>query len=556
MWDALDANVHAWLRLATLVIGSLEACFVVVDLLTTPPRWALQVAAADLALAACCFAAYYALRRGAIQQRHAHPIAAALALLISLDTVHDAWVLQDPQQTTYLILVVLGAGSIFLSARWLYVVVAGTLAGWSAVALAHPAITWTTFGFALAASCVLSILIHAVRYKAFERMEALRTAGAESEDRYKRLVEGAPDGFLVISGLEILYANPAAARMFGVPSAAQLQGVNALTLVHPEDRALVDRRTAAVQKGVTTDPVEIRCLRRDGSVINVDVIGQPITYLGRPADQTVIRDVTDRRRAEAERQVARERLAEISRLKELDRVKTQFVNTISHELRTPLTPIRIQLHLLKGSKDTRSMSKAASMLERNVTRLSGLVDELLEVASIQAGTLKLAKVHVDLGATVAQALDSYVDVAREKQIELRATLGKDVPVFADPKRIQQIVYNLLGNAFKFTAPGGSIALDVRREGANALVSVRDSGAGMAADDVARLFEPFTQVHDPMEKTNAGTGLGLYICRGIVEGHGGRIWAESDGPGKGSCFSFTVPLETTQLSAPSTVRSSR
>jgi signal transduction histidine kinase len=105
------------------------------------------------------------------------------------------------------------------------------------------------------------------------------------------------------------------------------------------------------------------------------------------------------------------------------------------------------------------------------------------------------------------------------------------------------MYNLLGNSFKFTNKGGSIIVDVHREDANAIVSVQDTGSGLTPDDVGRLFEPFSQVHDVMEKTNAGTGLGLYICRGIVEGHGGKIWVESEGKGKGSRFAFNIPLQT-------------
>ena len=560
---ALDANVYQALPLATLVIGALEAFFVLIDLLVTPPAWALPVALADAGLAGAFFVVYYLTRRGILKVEHAHPAAAALALCIIVNVLFDTYVLADPQQTTYLILIVLGAASIFLSHRWLYAVAAATMAGWIVVAAQRPEINWTTFGFALFASCVLSVLVHTVRYSTFERMESLRLADAgrkeqleiresalesavkalqESEERYKRLVEGAPDGFLVIAGDRILYANPTAVRMFGAASAIELEGIDPMRLVHHEHAEFVRRRVRTVEMGSATEPAEIKCVRLDGSTFDVEVIGQPITYLGQPADQTVIRDITDRKRAESERTVARERLAEIRRLKEMDRVKTQFVNTISHELRTPLTPIKVQLHIMKGAKDATTMKKATEVLERNVMRLAGLVDELLEVARIQAGTLRLARTYTDLGQTIQQALDSYVDVARANDIELVQRVEPDVVVLADPKRVQQVMYNLLGNAFKFTDKGGRIEVELRRVDGNAVVTVRDTGAGMDADDINRLFEPFSQIHDPMQKTNAGTGLGLYICRGIVEGHGGKIWAESDGPGKGSTFAFYIPLE--------------
>ena len=568
--QAVDANVYAGLRLATLVIGGLLTFFVFADILTTPAPWAPQVAMVDALAAGAFFTAYYLIRRGVLEPHHAHPTAGVLALIVAAGTLHDTYVLGDPEQTTYLILIVLGAGSIFLSHRWLYAVAGFTMVGWIGVAAQRPDIVWTTFGFALFAACVLSVLVHTMRHNAFQRMEAMRLAEAgrkeqleiresalesavralqESEERYKRLVEGAPDGFLVIAGARILYANPTAIRMFGAKSSAELEGIDPIRLVHEEHSDLVRKRVALVEAGTTTEPAEIKCVRLDGTTFDVEVIGQPITFLGQPADQTVIRDITDRKRAESERNVARERLAEIRRLKEMDRVKTQFVNTISHELRTPLTPIKVQLHIMKGAKDAAAMMKARDVLERNVGRLAGLVDELLEVARIQAGTLRLAKTYVDLGQAVQQALDSYVDVARSNQLELSQKVEDGLITLADAKRLQQVMYNLLGNAFKFTEAGGRIDVVVRRDGDNALVSVSDDGAGMEAEDIARLFEPFSQVHDPMQKTNAGTGLGLYICRGIVEGHGGKIWAESDGRGKGSRFVFTIPLETPTATVP-------
>jgi PAS domain S-box-containing protein len=560
---ALDAHVHEGFGLACAVLAGLLAFFALSDLIVTPAQFALQVAAFDLAVALVFAFVHVAYRRKLFTPARTHLIATAVCLFLALDILHDTYVLADPQQTTYLMLVVVGAGSIFLSIRWLYVVVAASFSGWILVAGAHPQVDWTTFGFSLFAACVLGVLIHVVRYNTFERLEALRLAEhgrkeqleireqalesavealQESEERYRRLVEGAPDAMLVIADERILYANPAAARLFGAETPAQLQGIAARELVHPDFAEMIVERSRIVQSGRPTEFTEIRCMRLDGTPVDVEVIGQPITFLGRPADQTVIRDITDRKRAEADRRVASQRLAEISRLKEMDRVKTQFVNTISHELRTPLTPIKVQLHILKGTRDAEQAKKATEVLDRNVGRLSSIVDELLEVARIQAGTLKLAKTYVDLSQNVQQALDSYVDVARQSGIELQMRVEPDLNVVADPKRLQQVMYNLLGNAFKFTEKGGRIAVEVRRDGANALVSVADSGAGLAADDIARLFEPFSQVHDPMEKTNAGTGLGLYICRGIVEGHGGRIWAESEGAGKGARFAFVIPLE--------------
>ncbi|HUR68875.1 MAG TPA: PAS domain-containing sensor histidine kinase [Candidatus Thermoplasmatota archaeon] len=560
---ALDASVHDGLRLASGVIAALLGFFVLVDLLVTPPRWAIEVALVDLASAFVCLGLFFLLRRPTWPPRRAHLVGTILAGTVAAGSLYDTYLLGDPQQTTYLMLVVVGAGAVFLNIRWLYGLVGGTLAGWVLVAASHPEVDWTTFGFALFAASVLSVLIHVLRYTTFERMEGLRIAEAgrkeqleiresalesavealqASEERYRRLVDGAPDAFLVHSGGKVVYANIAAVRLFGATTAQDLLGRDVFSFVHPEFLDAVKARNAIVEREQrATEPMEMQVLRLDGTKLDVEARDQPIMYLGSHADQTVLRDITDRKRADLEERVASQRLAEISRLKEMDQVKTQFVNTISHELRTPLTPIKVQLHILKNAKDAAAARRSQEVIERNVGRLSSLVDELLEVARIQAGTLKLAKTYIELDQVVGQALESFTDVARQNGIELAVKLEGGLTVLGDAKRVQQVMYNLLGNSFKFTDKGGHIVVEARREGPNALVFVRDSGSGIDPEDLKRLFEPFSQLHDTMEKTNAGTGLGLYICRGIVEGHGGRIWAESDGKGQGARFVFTVPL---------------
>jgi signal transduction histidine kinase len=291
------------------------------------------------------------------------------------------------------------------------------------------------------------------------------------------------------------------------------------------------------------DMREMRIKRLDGQDLDVEMIGQPISYMGKTADQTIIRDITDRKRAQEEQRVALDRLGEIARLKEMDRMKTQFVNTLSHELRTPLTPIKVQLHLLKtahASGDVERQKKATEMLDRNVLRMGSLIDELLEVARLQTGNLKLDLGDVDLEATLSETLESFRDVAKQNGVDVQMKLEHGVHVEADERRLTQVMYNLLNNALKFTPNGGRIIVDAHEEQGKAIVSVTDTGMGIKPEDIQRLFEPFSQVHDTMQKTNAGTGLGLYICKGIVEGHGGNIKCESPGPGKGTTFKFELP----------------
>lgn len=232
------------------------------------------------------------------------------------------------------------------------------------------------------------------------------------------------------------------------------------------------------------------------------------------------------------------------RLLELDELKTQFLNNAAHELRTPLTPIKTQMHILKnaewGGLNDRQQ-RAISMMDRNIERLNLLVQDLLEVARLQAGRLKLDRRPMDLSLLAHEAVESFGDPARQAGIRLDLRTGPPLMVDADPKRLIQVMFNLLSNALKFTPTGGQISVELTCDETDAIVRVRDTGRGMKAEDIGKLFNPFSQIADGSEVTQPGSGLGLFICRGILEQHGGRVWAESPGPGQGSVFTFALPL---------------
>lgn len=561
--SALDRIVADGVPFVAGILGLLLGVFAVADWVIYPPAARPFISIVDAATAVAYLGVFFLTRGPGLIAKHANPTAFVMSLLILANVSHDLIILGDPSQTLYLILLVAGAGTILLSTRWLLAILILTMSTWLVIAAIRPA-DWVTFGFALFAANVLAFIIHGLRVRTYRRLEVLRLvaekAGAErdlreqalesavqaaweSEERYRRLVEQAPDAFLVHSDGKIAYANAAAVRLFGASAPDDLLGRDILELAHPDYKDVARRRIHQIEKeGKPTEVMEMKVIRMDGGVVDVEVMGQPIQFLGRPADQTVIRDITDRQRAQEERRLAEGRLAEIARLKEMDRMKTQFVNTLSHELRTPLTPIKVQLHLLKTAAQTGDLSrhrKATEMIERNFGRLSGLVDELLEVARLQAGNLKLDTAPLRLDATIAETLESFTDVAKASGVEVVAKLAP-VTVDGDPKRLSQVLYNLLNNALKFTPKGGRIVVEAQTQDGRAIVRVTDTGIGLRSDDIARLFEPFSQVHDTMQKTNAGTGLGLYICKGIVEGHAGRIWAESPGLGKGATFAFEMP----------------
>lgn len=248
-------------------------------------------------------------------------------------------------------------------------------------------------------------------------------------------------------------------------------------------------------------------------------------------------------RARVRREVLLAREMELARLNEIVAFKTQFLNTAAHELSTPLTPVRLQLHVLKrGSRGewTDAQRKSVDIVERNVDRLARLVGETLDAARFQSGRLGIVQGPVDLAALVREAGELFAEAAAQDGVAIDVDAAGPLPVVCDAGRINQVLVNLVSNALKFTPRGGSVSLRARREGEAVVVSVADTGIGLEAAQIERLFAPFSQVHDPMTNTRVGSGLGLYISRGIVELHGGRIGIASPGPGKGTTVTFTLP----------------
>lgn len=231
------------------------------------------------------------------------------------------------------------------------------------------------------------------------------------------------------------------------------------------------------------------------------------------------------------------------RLQELDGLKSNFINAITHDLKTPLTAILGFSELLEDevagplAPDYRGY---VQQIERATRRLEGMVNDLLEFARMDAGTFQLRLERADLSGVSGEVVESLRPLAEEAGIRLvLEAQAEPVSLVLDAARIQRVLTNLIGNALKFTPAGGTIRVAVRREANGARVEVADTGAGIAPEDLPRLFERFSQLEAGKQK--GGTGLGLSICKALVEAHGGQIGVASE-PGEGSCFWFTLPLK--------------
>lgn len=331
-----------------------------------------------------------------------------------------------------------------------------------------------------------------------------------------------------------------------------------LGYVHPDDCA---RFHGAIQASLASGKAfehEYRFVRADGSHGWVHARGEVLPGPGGSGPPTLrgyCQDITERKAAERVRDEALQRIADLERLKEIHTFTTRFLNMAAHELATPLTPIKLQLYLMEKRllrvKDA-ELHASHRVLARSFDRLARLVNDLLDASRLHAAKLGLRREAADLNQIAQDAVNVYEPAAKEAGVGLDAHYAALEPVDADVHRISQVLVNLLSNALKFTPRGGRVHVETVPSGDSAAVMVHDTGTGLAGPQIERLFQPFSQVHEAVAPA-AGTGLGLYIARGIVELHGGRIWVESPGPGQGSTFGFTVPFASiaprAQVAAP-------
>jgi signal transduction histidine kinase/DNA-binding response OmpR family regulator len=245
----------------------------------------------------------------------------------------------------------------------------------------------------------------------------------------------------------------------------------------------------------------------------------------------------------ANQELARARAA----AEEARQLKSEFAANISHELRTPLNLIigfsEILVSLPGGSAQSALSPEARAdvdVIHRNARHLSNLIDDVLDLSQVDAGRMGLTKERVSLSAIVNEAISAVARLFEARGLTLRSEVADDLPMlFVDRTRIRQVLINLLNNASRFT-PAGGATISAGQSGANLIVSVVDTGVGIAPEDIPKVFEEFRQIDGSTRRPHDGSGLGLAICQRFVEMHGGAIWAESQ-PGQGTMFSFTLPL---------------
>jgi PAS domain S-box-containing protein len=373
-----------------------------------------------------------------------------------------------------------------------------------------------------------------------------RTEGVRRGDVF----EMAPIALLIADRAGVIRdANSAAGKLLGAEP-RRLRGWPLAGLAESEHasvlRELVDRATSG-----SSVEGELRLRRLRGAAFDGAVTcgplegGSELLFSARPtaAPRTLHEDAAALARAlrDKEELLAREHAIR-AQLEKTDRAKDRFIAILSHDLRGPINAVLGWTSLLRKEmlpKDARD--RALETIERSSRNQLALVEELLDLSRITADRMTLELVPIDLGICVRRIAESQKPVAADASIELEIELGQEPSiVFADRRRIEQIVSNLLSNALKFTPPGGKVGVRVRRDGAYATIDIVDTGQGIDPGLLGQLFECYRQDAAPAT-ARAGLGLGLYIVRQLVQLHGGSVEAESGGRGTGSRFIVRLPL---------------
>jgi len=385
-----------------------------------------------------------------------------------------------------------------------------------------------------------------------------RRRGEIAQARLAAIIESSDDAIIskTLDGV-ITSWNGAAERVFGW-TAAEAIGQH-ITLIIPEEYREEEAGVLSrLRRGDRIDHFETVRQRKDGQLLDVSITVSPMrdgrgTIVGA---SKVARDISAQRILDQARQALLER-EQVARTEAeaLNRSKDQFLATLSHELRTPLNAIYGWARMLEGGGlDPAAMRNATQAILRNSKIQVQLIEDLFDVSRVITGNMRLDVRPMNVFAPLEAALDTVRPAAAAKGIRLDTALDpRATPIMGDPGRIQQVVWNLLVNAVKFTPNGGRVQLSLRRVNSYIQITVSDTGEGIAPDQVAHLFERFRQADTGPTRRHTGLGIGLSLVKHLVELHGGTVSGMSAGLGQGSTFTVQLPVSVVQEPPPSRPR---
>jgi PAS domain S-box-containing protein len=395
-------------------------------------------------------------------------------------------------------------------------------------------------------------------FRDFTEQRRAAEAIAEQREWFETTLESIGDAVIAtdVRG-RVVFMNPVAEHLTGwrMDTARDRACTEVFNIVNEKTLRVVENPvTRILQEGVVVGLANHTLLiAADGTERPIDDSGAPIRNReGRIVGVVLVfRDVSERRRAEAERELAareHERLLVAERTaraeaERANRLKDDFVAMVSHELRTPLNAILGWTELMLKKRDDEALAaRGLEIVARNTKLQTQLIADLLDISRIVSGKLRLDMQSVHLASIVEGAIETVEHAADAKGIAIDRQLDRSIgPMAGDPARLQQVVWNLLSNALKFTTQGGRVRVSLRRAGSHAEIVVEDNGVGIRPDFLPHVFDRFQQADASRARRFGGLGLGLSIVQNLVQFHGGTVRAESDGEGHGATFTISLPL---------------
>ena len=500
-----------------------------------------------VALSLCSFLLAYALNR-----RGYYMAATTLTLLnFSLNAFLAATTGTHEMQSLFLIylLIPILLSSVLVSFAQAVIIYGLIMAGLCGLLLAGLGQQAFTPQITVMVGIVGIITLLLIYYR--NKIEQIRQSNLiESEERYRSLVEVCPDAIVVVSESKFGYVNPSAITLFGAHSADDLLGKYAIEFIDPAYRRDVSE---SLLRPRDDRPIEQRLMRLDGTSRAVEVIGSAILYEGKRARQSVSRDIT-------ERQKAHQQAMELALQREKIRLLEQFISDTSHDLRTPISTLSTVAYLFEKLSDKISeqvshqsapeeqalerslqqLRERAQSLRSTVQRLARIVEGMFDMARLDRLTT-FTLTRVNLNNVVKRTLEPYFADAAQLGCTLTLTLSDDnLNAFLNEVEFSRVLQNLVENALQYTPSGGTITISTYTVHQEVIFEVRDSGIGIAADELPHIFERFYRTDKARSTHTGGAGLGLAITKKIVDGHRGRITVESQ-PDQGTTFRVHLPL---------------
>jgi len=376
----------------------------------------------------------------------------------------------------------------------------------------------------------------------------------KSEEKFRNLAEYSPNMIFINKKGKVVYANMKCEEIMGYKREEFYSpDFDFLTLIAPESKELIKKSFRSHMNYEEIDPYEYRLITKDGKGIDAIITTKLIKYEEDTAILGIITVITEQKKTEDELREANKKVAKLNQeleqrveartaeVQKLLKQKDEFIQQLGHDLKSPLTPLVGLLPLLENSEKDPKSKKLFKVLHRNIDRLNNIVFKILELAELNTTDIeKLILEDINLWEEAENTIKDQQLIFEEKGFKVENKIDENIFVKADRVRLFEVFNNLIINAVKYSSYGGSVILDAHDDGDFVTVSIIDSGVGITKEQLEYIFDEFYKA-DKSRHDFSSSGLGLSICKQIVEKHGGRIWAESPGLGKGSTFYFTIPI---------------